>query len=180
MKTKPEKRHIPMKNYVILGVIFIAVNLIVIYLINWYNVYKDYQNDIPVIRGTLSEITSLELDSYVIDNPTVVIYMCTATNETCREYEKDLKKLVEKEQLANKMIYLNLSDENQDEFINKFNDTYKNEIELTNSYPAIAIFENGKIKELLQEDSNELSITETEQFLNYYLEDDEETIMKEE
>ena len=40
------------------------------------------------IRGVLSEITSEELEHYISENPTVMMYMCTASNEICRDYEK--------------------------------------------------------------------------------------------
>ena len=32
-----------------------------------------------------------DLDHYVLDNPTTIIYMCTANDDECRNFEKDFK-----------------------------------------------------------------------------------------
>ena len=83
MVEKSDKK-ISIKNYIIVVVMFIAGMGITLYLCNWYNVYDEYQKQTPVIRGILSEITNEELEHYVMENPTTVIYMCTASNPTCR------------------------------------------------------------------------------------------------
>ena len=44
------------------------------------------------------------IEHYVMENPTTVFYMCTAASEACRDYEKDLKKLVEKDELQSTII----------------------------------------------------------------------------
>ena len=86
------KRNIKLKNYIILGLIFIAATAVTLYLSELYKVYDAYQKQTPVIRDTLSEIKSEDLEHYILDNPTTVIYMCTSNEMVCRNYEKDLKK----------------------------------------------------------------------------------------
>ena len=64
------------KNYIILAFIFLAVILLVWYIDRWYQVYSDYQKETPVIREVLShEITALDLDYYMMENPNSIIYM---------------------------------------------------------------------------------------------------------
>ena len=95
-KKEEKERKIPTKNYIILVVLFIAIIALVLYLCNLYHVYDAHQREIPVIRDTLFEIQPEEIEHYVMENPTTVFYMCTAASEACRDYEKDLKKLLMK------------------------------------------------------------------------------------
>ena len=76
-----------LKNYLILAAIFLAGIGLTFYLCNLYKVYDEYQKQTPVIRDTLSEITADELEHYILENPTIVIYMCTSSDMVCRNYE---------------------------------------------------------------------------------------------
>ena len=67
-KEKEEIRNVPLKNYIILLAIFIGTFLLTYYLYRWYKVYADYQNNIPVIRDSLTEITKEEMEHYVEEN----------------------------------------------------------------------------------------------------------------
>ena len=104
MEKKETQRKVGIKNYLILALIFIVATVITLYLCNVYNVYEESKRQIPVIRGTLSEITSEELEHYISENPTIMMYICTASNETCRKYEQSLKKYVVREELQETMV----------------------------------------------------------------------------
>ncbi len=165
-KKTEEERKIPVKNYVILIVLFAAVIALVLYLCQLYRIYDEHQREIPVIRDSLFEIQPDELEHYVMENPTTVIYMCTAADEGCRDFEKEFKKLVEKDTLQESVIYLNLSDVKQDEFVSQFNDNYPYKRQLDVNYPAFVVFEDGKVKSILQADEDEkLNISDVEQFI---------------
>ena len=161
-----EKERSLFKRYLILVFIFVLCMGLVIYLCKWYKVYDDYQKEIPVIRDTLSEITDVDLEHYILDNPTTVIYMCTASDEVCRDFEKDFKKLVIKKEYTDKIVYLNLSGLDQEKFVEEFNNKYKFKIKLTTDYPAIVMFEDGKISSLLQEnDKRDFTISTVKDYL---------------
>lgn len=161
-----ESKKIGLKNYLILGLIFLLTIILVLYLCKCYKVYNESQKNIPVIENTLTTVMPTELEHYVLDNPTTIVYMCTASATECRNYEKDLKKLVLKKDLTDKMVYLNLSNENIDEFIKTFNDKYKYKTELTGKLPAIVIFEDGKAIHILQSKKNKpITISKTNQLL---------------
>ena len=88
--TKSNKKIV--KNYFILALIFLAVILLVWYICKWYTVCNDYKKEIPVIRGTLNyEITESDFEHYILENPSSVVYMCTASEEKCRDFERDFK-----------------------------------------------------------------------------------------
>ncbi len=162
---KEQERKIPLKNYIILFFAFLITIGITLYFCKCYHVYSDSMREIPVIRGVLSEITSEELDHYVQENPNCTVYMCTASDQKCRDFEEDFSKLIKKKDLQEKIVYLNLSNVDQDEFIKSFNDKYKYKVELTSNYPAIIMFEETNISTMLQEIDDELTITRAKQFI---------------
>ncbi len=151
------------KNYFILVLIFVLGIGITLYLSKLYHVYDDYQKETPVIRGVISEITNEELEHYLMENPTTVLYMCTSSDTECRSFERDFKKLIEKDDLQEEIIYLNLSDVSREEFVDSFNEKYEYRNDLTTDYPAIVLFEEGKIRKILQ--GKELTIKKLEQFI---------------
>lgn len=169
-KIKTTEKKVGIKNYFILILIFATGILLTLYLCNVYKVYDESKKQIPVIRGTLSEIKYEELEHYISENPTTVIYMCTASNEVCRNYEKDLKKLIKKEELQEEIVYLNLSETNNSEFTEMFNKKYPFKVKITDNYPAIVIFIDGKITNILQAKRQEkLTITKTQQFIDLHM-----------
>ncbi len=165
VNAKEEKKK-TIHNYILLVILFVVTFGVVIYLCRWYNVYNEYQKETPVIRGSLMEIGNDDLEHYILDNPTAVIYMCTAKDDECRLFEKSFKKLLKKRDYNNEIIYLNLSDLDQDEFVNSFNNKYNYKIKLTTHYPAFVLFEDGKVVSVLQGSSEKkLTVSKVKQFL---------------
>lgn len=153
-------------NYLILLGIFIVCILFVLYVCEIYKINDAEKKKTPVIDGVLSEIYKEDLEHYIWDNPTAIIYMCTANDDTCRTFERSFKKLLQKKDYRNQIIYLNLTDVNQDEFVNEFNKKYSYKTNLTTNYPAFVLFEDGKIKSILQGKNNKsLEISKVKQFL---------------
>lgn len=166
---KEQLRKIGLKNYIILAIIFIVVTLVSLYLSSVYKVYEQSKREIPVIRGTLSEITTEEVDHYISENPTSMLYVCTASDSRCRSFEKELKKLVEREELQEELVYLNITEEEKNSFHEEFNEKYKSRFKLTSSYPALIVFDEGKVTHMLQEkEEKKLSITKTSQFIDLH------------
>lgn len=159
-----------LKNYLILALIFLVVILLVWYICRWYRVYAEYERQTPVIRETLSyEITVDDFEHYILENPSSVVYMCTAEEEKCRSFEKEFKKLVVQENLQDSIIYLNLSDTDVDSFITDFNNKYKYKIKLTNNYPLLVEFTDGKVTGLIEGENNKtLTISKTKQFIEIH------------
>ncbi len=164
------KTSIKPKNYLILACICLFTVLLVLYICKWYQVYADYQKETPVIRGTLSyEITDAELDHYIMENPSCVVYMCTARSDRCRSFEKDFKRLIEKDNLQNNIIYLNLSDTDINRFVSEFNEKYHYKVKLTENYPALVEFTDGKITAFIEGNAQDnLTITKVSQFIDLH------------
>ena len=84
----------------------------------------------------------------------------------CRNFEKDFKKLLRKKDYSNYLVYLNVTDLNQEDFVKKFNEKYQYKIKLTTDYPAFVLFEYWKVRKILQVDKdNELTVTRVKKFL---------------
>ena len=158
------------KNYFALALIFLAVILLVWYICRWYAVYNEYEKETPIIRGTLNyEINVDDFDNYILENPSSVIYMCTAEEEKCRIFEKDFKKIIVSNNLQDSIIYLNFSDSDIDKFISEFNNNYKYKIKLTKNYPLLVEFVDGNVTGIVQGDNDKvLSITKMKQFIELH------------
>ena len=179
MKKENKDKHIiknkTVRNYILLFVFIILGMGLTLYFCKVYQVYDEYQKATPVISGTLSEITSEEIDHYIIDNPSIILYMCTASNEECRYFEKDFKKYIQRESLKDEIVYLNLSSTDLDTFISDFNSKYKYKHKLTNHIPALVSFSDGKVTAIVQEKKDKkLSISKVKHFIDIVLAEDEE------
>ena len=161
MKMIEKNKKIPTKNYIIFIVMILLVYALIYYLYSWYKVYSDYQKDIPVIRDSLTEITPEEANHYIQDNSNAVIYSCTANNDKCRAFEKNFKKLVSENSLDQYITYINLNGTDTKNFTEEFNNSYvsSNRKKLKNNYPAIIVFEEGKVIDILQGNENKIITT---------------------
>ncbi len=152
----------PMKNYVILGLIYCIVILLVFYFVRWYQAYQSYQNEIPVIRGVLQELGTDEIDHYLQEEPNALLYLCTAEEEKCRTFESQFRYDIKKKGFASTMVYVNLSqEENSQAYLQSFLEKYGTYVE-GDSYPILVQFEDGKIKDY----QANLTVSLGEKFLN--------------
>ena len=166
MEKKKDIRKVPAKNYVILLVLFLLTFLLVYYIYRWYVVYSDYQNNIPVIRDVLKEVTEEEMEHYIQETPSTTIYVCTASDTICRNFEKSFKKLIEQSSLKEYITYVNLTEEDKEAFITNFNQNHPYKKVGLNNYPALIFFEDGEVSDILQADSQDnITISDVKNFL---------------
>lgn len=185
MQTKEEKEERQnkknikaIKNAVILLIIYIATIGITFYFCKIYNVYEEYQKEIPVIRDSLQEITKEDLEHYIVENSYVVVYMCTSPEDKCRNFEKDLKKYVKKKEITDEIVYLNLTGVDLDQFVSSFNKKYSSK--LTKYLPAFAYFKDGTLETIIQEKkSSPLTISKLDSFLELVWNEEEMETLEE-
>lgn len=163
MKEKSSKK---IKNYIILVLLFIASMGLVLYCCELYKVNEAEKKKTPIINGMLSEIYSDDLEHFVLDRPTTIVYLCAANDDQCRTFERSFKKLLKKKNYEDQVTYLNLTDVDQDKFVEDFNNKYNYKTKLTTNYPAFIVFEDGRVKSILQGKKDKtLSIEKVKQFL---------------
>ena len=161
-----KKENKKLQNYLIVLFMFLICIGVVLYISKIYKIQKEEQQKIPILRDVILEIYKDDLEHYVMDNSTSVIYMCTTMENNCQTFEKSFKKLLQKNNYNDEIIYLNLTDLDQEEFVKEFNKEYSYKMELTTNYPAFVLFEDGKIKTILQGNSKKpLTIDKVKNFL---------------
>lgn len=167
MSNKENLRVIPKGNYAKISTIFIITIIIVIAAFVSYRMHINYVNNIPVIRGTLSEIEEKDLNNYIMEHSDFLLYIGVANDENCRRLESDLKKVLKDRNLLD-TIYLNISTvSDKGEFYNVFNSNYSDNVKL-NNYPAFVIFSDSKVVDLVQRKNNKLNIGDIESLLDEY------------
>lgn len=173
-----EKEKNYVRNYFLLAILFVGCIALTLYFCKCYQVYQEYQKEIPVIRGSLLEITKDDLEHYIVDNSNVITYLCTANEDSCRNFEKDFKKYIAKNGIDEQVVYLNLTGIDQEEFVKEFNDKYPYKNSLDVHYPAFVVFEDGRVTSILQgTKKKELTLSSVEQFLELNsIEEEEEEI----
>ena len=138
MKSKKKQK----KNYVVLVVIYAVVIVLVLYLASWYNTYKTYQNEIPVLKDVVSEISPSEFEHYLTENPSPVLYLCTASDSDCRDFEETIKSPLEKNNYES-LVYINLEDiEDKETYIKRLLEGTDFTISRT---PCLIKFTDGKV-----------------------------------
>ncbi len=150
-----KNRDIPLKNYIILLIISILTVILVLYLASWYNTSKEYYKNNSILSEYLSELKVDEIDSYLIDNPEIVIYYASAKDETIKEFEKEFKKLIQDNEISDEIIYIDSSKEENTDIISKINSISNKKIDLLVN-PSLICIKEAKIDNIL--DSNEIKL----------------------
>lgn len=149
---KEEVKLIPKANYIKLFFIYLAVIVLVYALANAYQNNRKNKLNVPVIRGSVRELTKKELHSFITENRDANIYFCVSYQKMCRKFERDLVRVKNKNMFPYEIIYINL-DENaskNDEYIAKLLKTYEADKNVKyNNKPLLVKFRDAKIKDLL-------------------------------
>ena len=88
MIMKEELRKVPVKNYIILGIVITVTMLVLYYFYMWVDVYKESKINIPIMDKYMTVINYNELDNYLVENPNTILYVSVLDNEEIRTFEK--------------------------------------------------------------------------------------------
>ena len=136
-------REIPKKNYFILFIVIVFSLLIAFYFRNWYKAYEDSYLSKSIVGNYLFQINYKELDNYLVENQSAIIYVSKVGNEKIRNFEKKFINAINQNDLKNKILYLDLSNYKGDT-----NNKYTiNDKDIT-SVPNISVFKNGKLDDI--------------------------------
>jgi len=158
------------KNYMILAGIYIGVIILVLYLVSWYKTYQDYQKETPVLRNTLFEVNQEEIEHYLQENPSCILYMCDATSDHCRDFETSFKREILKKQWQDDITYLNLNGiSNQESYLSTFVNQYSLGDFMISKTPALVAIEDGKIIATISGiNGSDMTVNEAKQFIYDY------------
>lgn len=136
-------REIPKKNYFILFIVIVLSLMIALYFRKWYKAYEDGYLSKSIMGNYLFEINYKELDDYLVENQSAIIYVSKVGNEKIRNFEKKFINAINQNDLKNKILYLDLSNYKGDT-----NNMYTiNDKDIT-SVPNISVFKNGKLDDI--------------------------------
>ena len=160
---KEEKlREIPLKNYVILGVVFFVSLLVLYYFCMWVDAYNESKLNKPILNRYMEVINYNELDDYLVENPDTIIYVSVLEDSEIREFEKKLKSFFKTNQINKKVLYLEVTEELR---VKKIKNEIANKYKITN-VPSVIVVENGVVKNILDIKNNNYDVYNVKEFIN--------------
>ena len=115
------------KNYIIIIIVFVLLVILSIYIGAWVKAYKkDILSKSP-LDGVIEKVNLSELDVTLAEMNEVVLYVGYLNNQTVHDTEEDLLEYIKREDLADKFIYVDVTDYLKDnEYLNILKDTFTN------------------------------------------------------
>lgn len=163
-----KKRKIASKNYLILSLIFVSTILFTFYLKNWYITITEYNKNNTVVLDVVKEIEINTLPSFLLDNPEIVVYTSSSTDQTIKAFEKEFKKLIISENLGESIVFLNLNNELNKDALETIKKNYfpTNLKNLKTIYtPNLIYFNGGKVEDVLYIKNTNISKNDVNKFL---------------
>ena len=162
-------KKIPLKNYIIFGIMCILVIGLVFYLSIWYQTKEEYYKNNSVMADILPHINKQELVNFTLENPNTIIYAASSKDIEIKEFEKQFRKLVLNNNLTNQIVFLDTSKYYNQNLNEELIKTVKNK-KLVNTIDfnegvSLILFENGKVKLILNRSSNSVKINVIKEFL---------------
>lgn len=136
-------KKIPLKNYVILFVIVLITIIFTMYLSSFY---KEKNKTESILSDYISEIKEQELTDYIIEKPIIFMYISDKYNLSNNNFEQELKNKINKENLKDYFVYLNVTELTQ-EFKDFFKENYKLDIDL-NKNPILITIYDGNVESI--------------------------------
>ena len=160
-------RKIPIKNYIILGIVILVTLFILYYFYLWVDVYKESKISIPILDKYMTVINYNELDNYVVENPDTIVYVSVLEDEKIREFEKQLKNKYRNNEIDNEVLYMNITDDiknknAKNEMISKYS---VNSLNITN-VPCVLVFNEGVLTSIYSVKDNDYNIDRFFSYLN--------------
>ena len=159
------KKNVPLKNYLMVFVMFFVTIMVVLLLRGWYRSYKEYNLTIPVINGKISQIGISQLDNYIMEHDLVFLYIGTSDNKQCRNLEKKLPEVLIKRNIKEQTIYLNMDNISNNEVIKKLKKYGYSEKNI--EFPAFLII-NNKLLLNLKTNKGPINISDIDKILDEY------------
>lgn len=158
-----KEKEIPLKNYILLSIVLILTIVVVIYFFLWKNTYEKSKLQTPILDDYLLVINYNELNNYLVENKDAIIYVSKLNNENIRLFENKFKNIINKNNLNNKILYLDLTEElNKKSIVNELNKKYGKEM---TEIPSIIIIKDGKISSSYNIKENKYNIKLLEKYL---------------
>ena len=168
------KKKIPLKNYVILAIIFLVTIIAVFYIRDWYITTKEYYAQNSVMTKVTREIKREEISNYVMENQRLILYVSSGKNSNIKDFEDEFKELIKKLDLNDDVLYMNMDGVSMDsfyEFLKDYSGSGKIKNQITVSDASLYFFDEGRVTLVLNGVSN-YSIKRLENIIKNWVIDD--------
>lgn len=157
-------REIPFKNYVkYIAIVFFTLLICIVAFIV-YNNHKNYENDLPILRNKVSEINIDDVDNYIDENESVLLYFGVVHDKNSESIEKEMIDMIDKYHID--FVYVNLTDvKNKKDYFKSFNNKYSKGKNIDN-YPAFVYIKDKEIVDIVQREDRYLEIEEVSNFID--------------
>ena len=163
---KKEKREVPVKNYIILGVIILVTILLLFYFYLWYLTYEESKLNNQIMDRYLQVINYNEMDDYLIENKDAIIYVSVLENQKIRNFEIDFKETIIENSLKKEILYLDLTEIYNDKSeLSKAKEKFKINDKNISNVPCILVFEEGQLTEIYDIKEKDYDIEKIEEIL---------------
>lgn len=158
-----KEKEIPLKNYILLSIVLILTIVVVIYFFLWKNTYEKSKLQTPILDDYLLVINYNELNNYLVENKDAIIYVSKLNNENIRLFENKFKNIINKNNLNNKILYLDLTEElKENNIVKEINKKYGKKM---TEVSTIVIIKDGKISSSYNIKENKYNIKLLEKYL---------------
>ena len=158
-----KEKEIPLKNYILLSIVLILTIVVVINLFLWKNTYEKSKLQTPILDDYLLVINYNELNNYLVENKDAIIYVSKLNDESIRLFENKFKNIINKNNLNNKILYLDLTEVlKENNIVKEINKKYGKEM---TEVPTIVIIKDGKISSFYNIKENKYNIKLLEKYL---------------
>lgn len=158
-----KEKEIPLKNYILLSIVLILTIVVVINLFLWKNTYEKSKLQTPILDDYLLVINYNELNNYLVENKDAIIYVSKLNDESIRLFENKFKNIINKNNLNNKILYLDLTEVlKENNIVKEINKKYGKEM---TEVPTIVIIKDGKISSSYNIKENNYNIKLLEKYL---------------
>ena len=161
---KKNDRVVPRKNYYILTLLIIMVVVITFLIFNLNDKYQNSKLESSYLSGYLNEVSENEINNVMAETTTDFFVLVTDTNnEDIYNFEKDLKKIIKKNDLRDNFVLIDYSD-NKDS-LDSLNKKFNSNIE---TLPAIIYFKDGVFVKNIDSSEEMLRADEFDKLLDEY------------
>ena len=167
---KNNGREIPLKNYIILGLVILLTLGIVYYFYLWYITYEESKLNETIMDRYLEVINYNELNDYIVENRNAMIYTSVLEDNNIRKFEIKFKNIVVKNALKDKILYMDMTDIFKDKIkYTELRNSYQiNKYNITN-VPCILVFKDAKLVDIYSIKDNDYN---TDNVLNYIIDNE--------
>lgn len=157
-------KKVPKKNYIILGLMFILVLCLTLYLYKWSEVYKENKLSISPLSEKAEEVKLEELSTVVGEMNEVIVYIGHTNDKKVYNMEKRLLKYIEDKDLLDKFIYVDVTS-NKD-YINVLKEVFPKIKDEIKTSPMLIYNKNDSTTELINNEDGVIYTYNLEKFYN--------------